>query len=308
MTKRKLSAGMMQALEETKSVAQKIEDTQGKRFPLEYLPVGDIRPSPFQARLDFTGLESLAEDIQANGVLQPILVRTLPGGGYELVAGERRLRASKLAGQPRIPAIVRPLEDRQARLYSLKENLERENLNAYEMAHAVIDLVSLSLGKETQEVIQLLSQRRNTVEEVVTSAEEALGILGKDISLPGFQRHYLPLLHLPAGLLKALRSGAPYSAVMELSRASEEQQATWLPKVLAGEWGVRDIRQALKQEKPARATAGTEKDIDLNEEFRTLRSHFSAKQLASLDTRKRKKAQKLLQELRALFETEQSAK
>jgi ParB family transcriptional regulator, chromosome partitioning protein len=102
-----------------------------------------VRPNPRQPRRDFDGesLLALAESIKARGVLQPLVVRPLPGGSYELVAGERRLRASKLAGLERVPAIVRETEEGERLELALIENMAREDLNPIDEARACATLV-----------------------------------------------------------------------------------------------------------------------------------------------------------------------
>lgn len=107
------------------------------------LPLDQIQRSPHQPRQDFdeTALLELAASIRANGVLQPIIVR--PGGaGYEIVAGERRARAAKLAGLAAIPAIVRRYSDEDTLVLSLVENIQRADLNAIDRASAYRRLVS----------------------------------------------------------------------------------------------------------------------------------------------------------------------
>ena len=108
------------------------------------LPVEAIRPSPFQARTSFNEQElaGLAQSIRENGLLQPISVRRVEGG-YELVAGERRLRACKLAKMPTIPAILCDYPDERTAALGLLENLQRENLNPFEQAQGLRDVIVL---------------------------------------------------------------------------------------------------------------------------------------------------------------------
>ena len=108
------------------------------------LPVEAIRPSPFQARTSFgeQELAGLAQSIRENGLLQPISVRKVEGG-YELVAGERRLRACKLAKMPTIPAILCDFPDERTAALGLLENLQRENLNPFEQAQGLRDVIVL---------------------------------------------------------------------------------------------------------------------------------------------------------------------
>ena len=108
------------------------------------LPVEAIRPSPFQARTSFNEQElaGLAQSIRENGLLQPISVRRVEGG-YELVAGERRLRACKLAKMHTIPAILCDYPDERTAVLGLLENLQREDLNPFEQAQGLRDVIVL---------------------------------------------------------------------------------------------------------------------------------------------------------------------
>jgi ParB family chromosome partitioning protein len=115
------------------------------------LTVDAIEPNPDQPRrrFDEEGLAALAESLKARGVLQPVLVRPRPAGGWELVAGERRWRAAKLAGLAEIPAVVRPGDDAASLELALIENMAREDLNPVEQARACAALVEeLSLSRE----------------------------------------------------------------------------------------------------------------------------------------------------------------
>ena len=107
------------------------------------LRVGEISHNPYQPRRTFReeSLRELAESIRNDGLMQPVIVRPLPGGGHQLVAGERRWRAAKLAGLHAIPAVVRELTDKQAAEWALIENLQREDLDVIEQAHAFNQLV-----------------------------------------------------------------------------------------------------------------------------------------------------------------------
>jgi ParB family transcriptional regulator, chromosome partitioning protein len=115
--------------------APAVEVELGK--PLE-VPLDMIDVNPYQTRshLDETKLAEMAESIKANGVFQPILVRPLPDGRYLLVAGERRWRASALAGKKTVPVVTRKVSDEQALEITIVENLQRENLNSMEQARA----------------------------------------------------------------------------------------------------------------------------------------------------------------------------
>jgi len=115
----------------------------------QMVPVDSIRPNPYQPRveLDEAALEELTESIRTHGVLEPIVVRPA-ASGYELVAGERRWRAAQRAGLAAVPAVVRDLDDRQAAVLALVENLQREDLNPIEEARAYQRLTELGLTQE----------------------------------------------------------------------------------------------------------------------------------------------------------------
>ena len=126
----------------------------GKTLPLEALV-----PSP-QPRKRFEGLEALAHSIREKGVLQPLLVRPLGDGRYAIVAGERRYRAARMAGLSEVPVRVVELSEKEARLFALVENLQREDLNPYEETVGVLALLSEDLGKPVEEVVGLLRRMR----------------------------------------------------------------------------------------------------------------------------------------------------
>lgn len=124
---------------------------------LLHLPVEAVHPNPRQPRKRFEpeATSGLAASIGSQGVLQPIVVRPRPSGGYELIAGERRWRAAREAGVPTIPALVRAADDRDSLLLGLVENVAREDLSPVEEARAyalLLDEFELSLGEVAERV------------------------------------------------------------------------------------------------------------------------------------------------------------
>jgi len=109
-----------------------------------HLPIGIVNSNPYQPRrmFDRESLEELATSIKTYGVLQPISVRHINGAGYELVAGERRLRACKLAGMSTIPAIVVDITDHDSAVLAMIENLQRKDLHFFEEAHGLSNLMT----------------------------------------------------------------------------------------------------------------------------------------------------------------------
>ena len=110
---------------------------------LSHIRIEEIVPNPYQPRKEFDPikLEELAESIKENGLIQPIIVRQSPILGYELLAGERRLRACKLAQLKEVPVIIKDLNDQEMRLQAIIENLQREDLNPIEEALSYQSLV-----------------------------------------------------------------------------------------------------------------------------------------------------------------------
>jgi ParB family chromosome partitioning protein len=144
------------------------EGAQQSEEQLRELPVELISPNPKQPRrrFDQESLEALAGSLGERGVLQPVLVRPRPGGGYELVAGERRWRAARIAGLQSIPAIVREREDAQALEAALVENMAREDLNPIEEARACAALVE-ELGLTREDVGRRVGRSRVAVSNLV---------------------------------------------------------------------------------------------------------------------------------------------
>jgi len=141
------------------------------------LPVDGIAPNPYQPRAQFDGeaIQELAASIKATGVLQPVLVRRTPGGdGYQLVAGERRLRAAVAAGLKGIPAIIRQVSDEEMMELSLVENIQRENLNPIEEANAFNTLVE-KLGLTHDQISERVGKQRVSI----TNALRLLALPGE---------------------------------------------------------------------------------------------------------------------------------
>ena len=138
------------------------------------LPVDEIGAHPYQprTRFDDEAIQELAASIRATGVLQPVLVRRSPGGsGYQLVAGERRLRATIVAGLSMIPAIIKDVADPEMMELSLVENIQRENLNPIEEAKAYQTLVE-KLGLTHDQVSERVGKQRVSI----TNALRLLGL------------------------------------------------------------------------------------------------------------------------------------
>ena len=130
---------------------------------IKEIPVSEIRPNPYQPRKTFNedALKELSESIKNYGVFTPIIVKKSIKG-YDLIAGERRLRASKLAGMETIPAIIKDFDDNQMREISLLENLQRENLTAIELAWAYKGIID-NLDIRQEDLAQKIGKSRSHI-------------------------------------------------------------------------------------------------------------------------------------------------
>lgn len=168
---------------------------------LKEIRVSDIKPNPRQPRLriDQEKLQELVESIREYGVVQPVVVRTQPGGGYELIAGERRWRATQLLGLEYIPAVVREYGELQSAAIALIENLQRENLNPLEEAMAyrrLMDQFQLTQDEVSQRVGKSRPQITNMVRLLALPNEIKVKLSGGEISVG----HARPLLSIESKL------------------------------------------------------------------------------------------------------------
>jgi ParB family transcriptional regulator, chromosome partitioning protein len=162
---------------------------------LRELPVGLIKPNPKQPRTHFDeeALAGLASSIEANGVVQPLLVRPLPDGSYELVAGERRWRAAQRAGLEKVPAVVRDSEQAERLQVALVENMVREDLNPVDEARACATLID-ELGLSKEELARRVGRSRPAVSNLIRLLDlpdDALELLEADELSEGHGRALL---------------------------------------------------------------------------------------------------------------------
>lgn len=166
---------------------------------LRQISVNAIERNPYQPRITFeeSSLRELSDSIQQHGVLQPLLVRALPNGGWQLIAGERRLMSAKQAGLATVPCRVLQLEEQQVSEVALEENLKRKDLNVLEKAQAFANYLQ-QFGRSVEELAKQLSLDRSTVANMLRLldlAEPVKQSLRSDKITGG---HARALLSLPA--------------------------------------------------------------------------------------------------------------
>jgi ParB family transcriptional regulator, chromosome partitioning protein len=148
------------------------ESTAGDSGELRELPVGLIKPNPDQPRTQFDpeALTALAASIESSGIVQPLLVRPLPDGSYELVAGERRWRAAQAAGLEKVPAVIRDQAEAERLQAALIENMVREDLNPVEEARACAALIE-DLGLSKEDLARRVGRSRPAVSNLIRLLE-----------------------------------------------------------------------------------------------------------------------------------------
>ena len=192
------------------------------------IEINQIETNPFQPRTEFdeTALRELAQSIKEQGVIQPVTVRKLGYNKYQLISGERRLRASKMAGLSKIPAFIRVANDEQMLELALIENIHRENLNAIEVA---------------------ISYQR-LIDECNMTQEEVSDKVGKSRSAVA---NFLRLLKLPAEVQIAIRDGhiSMGHARALINIPDKEQQLKLLQQIIEGEMNVRQTEDLAEKAK-----------------------------------------------------------
>ena len=192
---------------------------------LRTLPVQQLQPGKYQPRMqmDASKLTELAESIKAQGVIQPIVVRELSPGKFEIVAGERRWRASQEAGLAEVPVVVRELDDRTVIAMALIENIQREDLNPLEEAQSL------------QRLINEFSLTHAEAAEAVGRSRAAVSNLLRLLDLPPAIRALLEARRLEMGHARALLTLSPDLASKLASDAAEQG------------WSVREVEHRAQQ-------------------------------------------------------------
>ncbi|WP_193200853.1 ParB/RepB/Spo0J family partition protein [Nostoc sp. MG11] len=254
---------------------------------------------------DTEKLNQLALSIQEHGILEPLLIRPLEKE-YELVAGERRLRAAKIVGLKEVPVVIRDFNDQEALQISLVENLAREDLNPIEETEGVLQLLSLRLEQNTSEVVSLLYRMQNEVKGKVTQnvlgSEEytivkaifdALGI----ISWESFVSSRLPLLKLPQDVLNILHQGKiEYTKATAIARVKDALQRTSLMETaIAENLSLVQINERIKA-----AQTITSKSISLKDRYKQASSKLQKSPVWN-NPKKQKTLEKLLAQIESLL-------
>lgn len=193
---------------------------------LQTVPIKDIIPNPYQPRMVFDPekLEELAQSIKENGLIQPLIVRKSAIVGYELLAGERRLRASQLAGLSQVPVVIKDLTDEQLLYQAIIENLQRADLNPIEEARSYQKLIEKGLTHE--EIAQIMGKSRPYITNL------------------------LRLLNLTEKSIEAVEAGkiSQGHARLLLSQSPKKQEE-WVDRIIEQGLSVRQVEKGLTRQK-----------------------------------------------------------
>jgi ParB family chromosome partitioning protein len=240
--KRALGRGLSALLSDAEAEAPSSLRAQTVTTGTSDIALSEIKPNPNQPRTSFDeeALNELVNSIKQHGLVQPITVRKVTPSSYQIISGERRWRASQKAGLERVPAYIRQVNDEEVLELALIENIQREDLDAMEIAisyQRMLDELQI-----TQEVLaQKVSKNRSTV------------------------TNFLRLLNLPAQIQLALREGqlSMGHARALLSAKTEELQLGIFQRILKLGLNVRQVEQLVKAEKVAKKTTDSLKKAEL---------------------------------------------
>ena len=257
-----LGRGLGALLQDSDNVNRPQNRNQQNSNPLEVISSMSeisltlIETNPYQprTRFDEEALQELADSIRTQGIIQPITVRQIGRDQYQLISGERRLQASKIAGLTAIPAYIRTANDQQMLEMALIENIQRENLNAMEIALSYQRLITECSLKQ-EELGERVGKNRTTV------------------------NNYIRLLRLPPVIQAALRDGkvsmGHARAIINIDDA--ELQLKLFRKILDDDWSVRKIEETVRNLAMAAESTNPERRPNtIKQEFRSLQFKLSS--------------------------------
>ena len=195
----------------------------------QYIPLKDIRTNPYQPRKSFSQekINELAASIKENGIIQPIILRKSSLFGYEILAGERRFRAAKIAGLENIPALIKDLSDDDMMKHAIIENLQREDLNPIEEAESYQHLIEKGLTHE--EIARIMGKSRPYISNLVR------------------------LLQLPAFMMDAVKEEMiSQGHARLLIPLKKEEQVFWLDRIIQDNLSVRALELSLQKKKKSK--------------------------------------------------------
>ncbi|WP_138504580.1 ParB/RepB/Spo0J family partition protein [Nostoc sp. PA-18-2419] len=282
--------------------------------PITTVSIHKIQVAKKQPRrwFDPEKMSHLVQSVREHGVLEPLLVRPLGNGEYELIAGERRLRAAKETGLAEVPIVSKELTDKQALQVALLENLQREDLNPVEEVEAILELLAIDLEVSTEDVKSILNEAANAkkrnleltgnVSRQIEQMEFILAGIGK-FNAESFRTSRLPLLSLPADVMEVLRQGQlEFTKARTIARVKDQQQrADILSSAITQTLSLTQIKELIKQLESAQTTPAATPEKALSKRYTEIGKRLQQAKLWK-DDKKRKKLERLLNDLEKLLD------
>jgi ParB family chromosome partitioning protein len=288
-----------------------LQDFDSPGIVRDTLPLDSIAPPLYNPRTYFDPekLQQLADSFKDHGMIGRLTVRPVEGKErpYELVAGERRFRAARLANLTEVPVEIKELTDQQAIALALEENLNREDLNPIEETEGILQLLSLESGLEKSEITSLLYKMvkgrdvPTTFKEVVDKVFESI----KNLTWQTFARDRLRLLNLPEPILEAIRQGnIEYTKGIEIAKVQNPSlRDELLKEAITNNLSLKDIKDKIAQHKGKTSTDYSDLSTEeLIEDVRQTYQRFSRSKKVWSDQKNRKKIETLLKQLKSLIE------
>lgn len=282
--------------------------------PISEVPITQINLPTQQPRhyFDPAKMAHLIESVREHGILEPLIVRPIAPNQYELIAGERRLRAAQSLNLAQVPISVREFSDREAQQIALVENLQREDLNPIEETEAILALLTLSLEVTEAEIIAILNQVSNAqkrnlelTENVFRQHEQIENLLqgiGR-FTAQSFRSSRLPLLNLPEEILMALRQGKlEYTKARAIAQVKDKiQRKKLLKQAVTKELSLSAIKEEIAVfQAEDKSVEGD--PIDFKVRFDDIHRRVKRAKLWD-DPKKRRRLEKMMSDLELLLET-----
>jgi ParB family chromosome partitioning protein len=292
------------------SIAQKFIENPESIQSSQTVSLGQIHLPAKQPRRYFDPQKQaqLVQSVREYGILEPLLVRPLNSGGYELIAGERRYRAAQEIQLQDVPVVIKEFDDQQAFRVSLIENLQREDLNPVEETEAILELLAIQIGGSPEDVASVLNRAnhaKNRDQELegnvslqLEMIESVLAEIGR-FNAESFRSSRLPLLNLTADVLKALREGElEFTKARAIARVKDEGQRKSLLKLATTKnLSLSEIKQKIQE---LTKTQEETTEISYTQRYAQIGQRLKRSAIWE-DPKKRAKLEKLLSQLDELI-------
>ncbi|ABW31372.1 chromosome partitioning protein, ParB family, putative (plasmid) [Acaryochloris marina MBIC11017] len=291
-------------------------DVDQESDKIAVIPIDKIKRTPDQVRRYFDPMKmnQLVSSVRIDGILENLIVSSLNDGKFQLISGERRLRAAKEVGLTEVPVKILNLDEFDAFRISLIENLQREDLNPVEETDGIIKLLAGELHLREDEVVSLLYQMQNSltrqvvnhnvvVQENQETVEKIFNYLGR-LSWQSFVKHRLPLRKLPVDILEFLRQGKlAYTKAQLIARIKDQEfRKEMLNVAVTEELSLSEIRTRISEF--AQKEISNNPDIDTELRKKTAGCLKALKKSKAINSpTKQKKLRKILEQLEKLLES-----